>query len=174
MTEATFVLLQVPPEALAPQDHDSTKTKPVTISLLSHLKWRASYSVGYKASLRLSALTPSHIPFMGVHLIGMCLRDEITCLAPLFCFNKDEMRDLLSVPDLIRKERFVDIQKEFPSDIFISSGKRMTEAGFTWCPIYFASENFVSDLQTPPGSKRLAVYSLLSPVYGSIISPAVF
>jgi hypothetical protein len=82
----------------------------------------------------------------GVHLIGMCLRDEITCLALPFGFNNDEMRDLLSVSDLLRKERFVDIQKEFPSDILFSSGKRMIEAGFTWCPMYFASENFVPDL----------------------------
>src|SRR5271154_1079817 len=65
MTEATLVLLQVPPlrlpRTMTAQDQISDNLPPPPPK-----KVRASYSVGCKASLRLSALTPSHIPFMGL------------------------------------------------------------------------------------------------------------
>jgi hypothetical protein len=54
------------PGTPAPQDHDRQDQTSDDLPPPPPKKVRASYSVGCKASLRLSALTPSHIPFMGL------------------------------------------------------------------------------------------------------------
>src|SRR2546423_3512223 len=77
MTEAIFVLPQVPPGTPTPQGHDGSyfcsspstprdSGSPQDPPLPPSKKVLASYSVGCKASLRLLAFNPSHIPFMGL------------------------------------------------------------------------------------------------------------